>query len=52
MAVKPVTNKALRKETQNRAKQVSTKDTSVRENLKKSYVPGANYSNNYDHNMY
>ena len=48
MSVKPITNKSIVASSGiNRAKQVSTKDTSVRENLKKSYVPGANYSNNY-----
>tara|TARA_B100001094_G_C18184796_1_gene803091 strand:+ start:62 stop:919 length:858 start_codon:yes stop_codon:yes gene_type:complete len=48
MAVKPVTNKALRKETQNRAKQVSTRDVNVRTgNHKRTILPGKSLDKNY-----
>ena len=49
MAVKPITNQqAVRKETQNRAKHVSTRDVNTRTgNMKRTMVPGNNLSNNY-----
>ena len=48
MAVKPITNKSVVASSQiNRAKQVSTKNTTADGNRKKSFIPGANYSKNY-----
>ena len=49
MAVKPITNKqVVNKDTINRARQVSTKDTRARGgNRSQTVIPGKNYSNNY-----
>ncbi len=49
MAVKPITNKhAVRKETQNRAKHISTRGLSSRSgNSKKTFLPGKNLDKNY-----
>ena len=48
MAVKPITNKSVVASSGiNRAKQVSTKNTKADGNNRKSFIPGADYSNNY-----
>ena len=48
MAVKPITNKqVVNKQSINRGKQISTKNTNANGNSRKSFVPGINYSNNY-----
>ena len=49
MAVKPITNKqVVNKQSINRGKQVSTKNSTIRgDNARKSYTPGTNYSQNY-----
>ena len=48
MAVKPITNKQVVASANiNRAKQVSTKGIKDKGNRSKSYVPGANYTENY-----
>ena len=48
MSVKPITNKQVVASSQiNRAKQISTKNTNADGNSRKSFMPGANYSNNY-----
>ena len=49
MAVKPITNKQVVSSTNiNRGKQVSTKNTKVRDgNRSRTYIPGKNYDKNY-----
>ena len=49
MAVKPITNKqVVNKQSINRAEQVSTKNSTVRDsNSQKSYTPGLDYTKNF-----
>jgi hypothetical protein len=48
MAIKPITNKqVVSREGINRAKQVSTKGTTIRGNRETTIIPGNNFSDNY-----